>query len=243
MDRTGRTSAFRCVRDRCRGVLAVVLTAALGVGAGRTEPLPRAAVLLPPPRDAVVLFDGRDLSGWVKRGSGEPATWKVADGVMTAGGGDIVTKERFRDFQLHVEFKVPLMPNARGQGRGNSGVYLHGLYEIQVLDSYGLVPGTGDCGAIYGQTPPMANACRPPEEWQSYDILFRAPRYDESGKQIARPRVSVLQNGIWIHDNVEIQGPTTASMPGDPRQPGPIMLQDHGSPVQYRNLWVRPLGN
>jgi Domain of Unknown Function (DUF1080) len=195
----------------------------------------------PPPKDAIVLFDGRDLSGWARRGSEQPAGWKIEDGAAVAGGGDIVTKQTFTDFQLHVEFNVPLMPNARGQARGNSGVYLQGRYEIQVLDSFGLVPQNGDCGAIYGQTPPMVNACRPPGQWQTYDILFHAPRFDDGGRRIEKARVSVLQNGIWIQDDVEIEGGTTASMNTDPRQPGPIMLQDHGNPVRYRNVWLRRL--
>jgi hypothetical protein len=196
---------------------------------------------VPPPKGAVVLFDGRDLSGWQGRRADRPATWKIENGAMVAGGGDIRTRQTFTDFQLHVEFNVPNMPEARGQGKGNSGVYLQGLYEIQVLDSYGLVPQAGDCGAIYGQAPPMVNACRPPGEWQSYDIFFLAPRFDAAGKRTAKPRVSVLQNGIWIHHDVEIEGSTTAAMEGDPRQAGPIMLQDHGNPVRYRNIWLLPL--
>lgn len=194
-----------------------------------------------PPKDAIVLFGGRDTSAWIHRGSGKPCQWMVKEGAMEVRGGDIITKQNFTDFQLHVEFQIPYMPQARGQARGNSGVYLQGLYEIQVLDSYGLKPGMGDCGAIYGQKPPDVNACLPPGRWQTYDILFHAPQYDAQGRQIAKPRVSVLQNGIWIHDNVEINGPTVASMDRDPRQPGPIMLQDHGNPVRYRNIWIRPL--
>jgi hypothetical protein len=226
-----------------RAVAALLMLVGVGVSVVRAMPAPGDTPSVPPPSDAVVLFDGKDLSAWARRGSGAPATWKVENGVMTAGGGDIVTKQAFRDFQLHVEFRTPNMPDARGQGKGNSGVYLQGSYEIQVLDSYGLTPRNDDCGAIYGQAPPRVNACRPPEVWQSYDILFHAPRFDSEGKQIARARVSVLQNGIWIHDNVEITGPTTASMPRDVREPGPIMLQDHGNPVQYRNIWIRPLGS
>jgi hypothetical protein len=219
-----------------------VLLAAMTGGGSWAMPAPGETAMVPAPKDAVVLFDGKDLSGWIRRGRDTPATWKVEGGVMTAGGGDIRTKQSFGDFQLHVEFRTPHMPNARGQARGNSGVYLQGSYEIQVLDSYGLVPEKGDCGAIYGQAPPMVNACRPPEVWQSYDILFRAPRYDADGKLVEKPRVSVLQNGIWIHDNVAIEGATTASISRDLRGRGPILLQDHGNPVQYRNIWIRPLG-
>jgi hypothetical protein len=199
---------------------------------------------VPPPPNAVVLFDGRDLSGWVHPGSGAPARWRLVDSAMEVapGTGDIQTKPEFTDFQLHVEFNVPLMPNARGQARGNSGVYLQGLYEIQVLDSFGLTPGKGDCGALYGQAPPMVNASRPPEQWQTYDILFHAPRFDAAGKLAEKPRVSVLQNNIWIHDNVAIEGGVTASRTSDALQAGPILLQDHGNRVRYRNIWIRPLG-
>jgi 3-keto-disaccharide hydrolase len=195
------------------------------------------------PADATILFDGRDLSGWQHRGSGAPVKWKLVDEAVEVvpGTGDIQTKRPFSDFQLHVEFSVPLMLDAQGQARGNSGVYLQGLYEIQVLDSYGLQPGKGDCGAIYGQAPPMVNACRPPEQWQSYDILFHAPRFDAAGTLIEKPRVSVIQNGIWIQDNVSIDGRTTASLDAEPHQSGPILLQDHGNRVRYRNIWIRPL--
>jgi hypothetical protein len=198
---------------------------------------------VPPPPDAVVLFDGQDLSGWAQRGSDAPARWKVADREVEVvpGTGDIRTTRDFTDFQLHVEFNVPYMPDARGQARGNSGVYLQGSYEIQVLDSFGLNSQNNDCGAVYGQTPPMVNACRPPGEWQTYDILFHALRFDAAGQIAEKARVSVLQNNTWIQDNVSIEGPTTASMPRDVHQPGPIMLQDHGNRVKYRDIWVRPL--
>jgi Domain of Unknown Function (DUF1080) len=233
---------FSFARGVRHAAVAMVLASGIGLWLGhRVRAQDPSLSPAAPPKDAIVLFDGRDLSGWAQRRSGRPATWKIEDGAMVAGGGDIVTTQKFTDFQLHVEFNVPLMPNARGQARGNSGVYLQGRYEIQVLDSYGLVSQSGDCGAIYDQAPPMVNACRPPGQWQTYDILFHAPRFDEAGRRIARPRVSVLQNGIWIHDDVEIDGSTTASMNTDPREPGPIMLQDHGNPVRYRNVWLRPL--
>ena len=195
------------------------------------------------PSDAVVLFDGKDLSRWAKCGSDEPAAWKVENGCMEVrrGAGNICTRQKFTDCQLHVEFWLPLMADAKGQARANSGVYLQGRYEIQVLDSYGLKIGGGDCGAIYGVAPPMVNACRPPEQWQSFDIIFHAPRSDDKGNKTANARMTVLQNGILIHDNVEIPGSTTASMGTDARNPGPIMLQDHGCLVRYRNIWIRPL--
>ena len=193
------------------------------------------------PADAIVLFDGKDLSAWQHVGSGQPAGWKVESGYMEVRGGNICTKQKFADFQLHLEFWLPLMAEAKGQARANSGVYLQGRYEIQVLDSYGLESQTGDCGGIYGVAAPMVNACRPPEQWQSYDILFHAPRFDADGNQISKARVSVLHNGVWIHDNVEIPGSTAAAMGTDVKTSGPIMLQDHGCPLRYRNVWIRSL--
>lgn len=235
------------VRFRTRAFLAGAVMVALLTGGGRVSRAAGARVsgpaFVPPPPDAIVLFDGRDLAGWQQVRSATPARWKLAGGVLEVlpGTGDIRTKQQFSDFQLHVEFNEPYMPNARGQARGNSGVYLQGSYEIQVLDSYGLPSKNDDCGAVYGQTPPMVNACRPPGVWQTYDILFHAPRFDAAGQPIEKARVSVLQNNIWIQDNTAIDGPTRASMERDVRQAGPIMLQDHGCRVRYRNIWIRPL--
>ena len=196
-----------------------------------------------PPEAAVVLFDGRDLSNWTKLDGGEPA-WEVADGAMTvtAGEGDIVSRERFTDFLLHLEFMTPDMPDAAGQAKGNSGVFLQGRYEIQVLDSYGIdVPGMGDCGAIYNQFASLVNACKPPLEWQTYDVIFRAARVAESGEIEENARVTVLQNGIVIQNNVQIQGATGGATDGGAAEPGPLRLQDHGNSVKYRNIWVVPL--
>ena len=192
------------------------------------------------PADAVALFDGKGLSEWVKVDSGGPAEWKLENDFMEIRGGSIRTKREFTDCQLHVEFWLPLMADKTGQGRANSGVYLQGRYEVQVLDSYGLKGQSNDCGGIYGVAAPMVNACRPPEQWQTFDIFFRAPRF-ESGKQVSNARISALHNGVWIHDNVEIPGETTASAGGDAAKPGPIMLQDHGNPIRYRNVWIREL--
>jgi hypothetical protein len=195
------------------------------------------------PRDAIVLFDGKDLSQqFVMCGSDKAPTWKIENGYCQPQGGDICSKQLFNDCQLHVEFWVPYMPNATGQARGNSGVFFMGFtYEIQILDSYELKPGAGDCGAIYSYTPPMVNACRPPEQWQSYDMVFHAPRFDAEGKKTANARITVLQNGVLIHDNAEFPGPTPNHSAADPKGPGPIQLQDHGYPVRFRNVWVRPL--
>jgi len=195
------------------------------------------------PENAVVLFDGKDLSNWRTRG-GDPAGWEVADGVITVAGGtgDIVTKEKFTDFMLHLEFMEPDMPEAKGQGKGNSGVYLQGRYEIQVLDSYGIeVPGMGDCGAIYDQFAPLINACKPPLQWQTYDMVFRSARLDDSGQVVDQARITLLQNGVVIHNNVEVKGPTGGAMDDRVGKPGPLLLQNHGNPVKYRNIWIVPL--
>ncbi len=195
----------------------------------------------PAPDNAVVLFNGEDLSNWTKR-EGEPAVWRIEDGAMTPAGGDIMTKATFTDFYLHVEFRTPDMPEATGQAKGNSGVYLAGRYEIQVLDSYGWeVPGMGDCGAMYGQYAPLVSACKPALEWQAYDVVFRGARLDESGNVRERVRVTVLQNGIVIHNNVELPGVTAGAIDDKEGVPGPLLLQDHGHPVQYRNIWIVPL--
>lgn len=195
----------------------------------------------PIPADAVVLFDGKDLSQWTYV-DGSPANWKVQDGWAEARGGNIRSKQEFGDHQLHVEFWLPVMNGAQGQGRANSGVYLQGSYEIQVLDSYGLKPGPGDCGAIYGVGPAMVNACRPAGTWQSFDIFFRAPKFNADGSKAADARVTILQNGVLIHEHAAIPGPTAAGIERDITKPGPVMLQDHGNPVRFRNIWVRPLG-
>lgn len=207
---------------------------------------PQALPSAPPPPGAVVLFDGKDLSSWTRRGGGA-ATWKIADGAAVAGGGDILTRRNFGDYRLHVEFNVPSLPDKRGQARGNSGVYMQGRFEVQVLDSYGPAlapgakPGKDDCGAIYGQAAPRVNATLPPGIWQTYDIWFRAPRFDKDGTLREKPRLTVIQNGVKIHDNVAVEGGTRAGLGESDSQQGPILLQDHGNPVRYRNIWLVPM--
>jgi len=212
-----------------------------GCSSGAPKPIFKGAECIP--ADAIVLFDGTDLSNWAKRGSGEPAAWKVENGYMEVvpGTGDIVSKELFQDYQLHIEFWLPLMADSRGQGRSNSGVYMQGRYEIQVLDSYELDSRDDDCGGIYKLAKPMINACRPPENWQTYDAYFVAPKFNENGVKTRNARLSVLFNNVWIHHDLEIPGPTGGEIDHNFSEPGPIMLQDHGNLVRFRNVWIRPL--
>jgi hypothetical protein len=198
--------------------------------------------LLPPP-GAVILFNGQDLSNWKTR-QGEAAGWRVEDGITTVVSrtGDIVSNQQFGDCYLHLEFRCPNMPEATGQAKGNSGVFMQGRYEIQVLDSYNLGrPGKGDCGAIYNQHAPLQNACRPPLEWQTYDIVFRAARVDEAGNVTENARITLLHNGLTVHNNVEMQGVTGGTIDQNVGEPGPLLLQDHRDEVSYRNIWYVPL--
>lgn len=198
------------------------------------------------PSDAVIVFDGTDLSNW-RDAEGGQARWRVRDGYMESvpDSGYIFSAGKFGDVQLHVEWATPVPASGRGQGRGNSGIFLMGLFEVQVLDSFENETYTdGQAGAIYGQHPPLVNACLPPGEWQSYDIVFRRPHFHEDGS-IARPaRITVLHNGILVQDNVTIWGPTTwLQHRAYERQADklPVSLQDHGNPVRYRNIWLREL--
>lgn len=211
-----------------------------------TRPQPR--VVTPPtdgapPSDAVVLFDGRDLSGWT--GSGGPAGWQVVGGYMEVvpGTGNIQSKAEFGDCQLHLEFACPAEVKGESQGRGNSGVFMMARYEIQVLDCYdNPTYADGTTAAIYGEYPPLVNAARPPGVWQTYDIIWRAPRFD--GDQLVRPaKATVLWNGIVVHHAVKLTGPTThrAVLDYAPHGPGPLLLQDHGDLVRFRNIWYREL--
>jgi hypothetical protein len=198
-----------------------------------------------PPSDAVVLFDGTSLAGWSAVRGGE-AGWKVENGYMEAapGTGDIQTKQQFGDCQLHVEWAAPTVVKGESQGRGNSGVFLMGIYEIQVLDCYdNPTYSDGTTAAIYGQYPPLVNACRKPGEWQTYDIIWVGPRFD--GDKVTRPAsVTVLHNGVVVHHATQLNGPTShRSAPAyQPHaEEGPLRLQDHGDLVRYRNIWYRPL--
>lgn len=206
----------------------------------------RAAAPVPAPSDAVVLFNGVDLSQW-RNAEGGPAGWVARNGAMEAvpGAGYVFTREEFGDVQLHLEWAAPTPPKDSGQGRGNSGVFLMGEYEVQVLDSYhnDTYPD-GQAGAAYGQYPPLVNAALPPGEWQSFDIVFRRPRFDSGGVLVAPARLTAFQNGILIHEDVAFWGPTNwlqTNRYTAGRERGPIGLQDHGNPVRYRNVWVRRL--
>ena len=198
------------------------------------------------PSDAVALFDGKDLSKWQGRDGGE-AKWKVDNGEMlvTPKSGNIRTKDEFRDVQLHIEWMQPKGTQGKGQGRGNSGVFFMGMYELQVLDSHeNQTYADGMAGSMYGQHPPLVNPIRPQGEWQTYDAVFRAPRY-ENGKLVKPARVTVFFNGVLVLDNVELIGTTKhkalASYPDEHPEKGPIELQDHGNPLRFRNIWVREL--
>lgn len=180
-----------------------------------------------PPLGAIVLFDGKATA--------ELKNARVtSEGLLQVG---TETTRPFRDFCLHVEFRTPLMPSARGQGRGNSGVYLQGRYEVQILDSFGLVSQNNDCGSLYKQRPPLLNMCFPPGIWQTYEIDFRAARFDQSGKKCENAKITVWHNGIKIHKNLELTDKTGAGAAEGP-EPRPIKFQDHGDPVVYRNLWI-----
>ena len=191
-----------------------------------------------PPEGAVVLFDG-SLDGWTNR-EGNGAEWKVVDDVMEVvpGTGDIGSVEVFQDHYLHLEFMLSDMPDATRQRKANSGVFLQGRYEIQVLDSSGWhVPGLGDCGALYDQYAPLSNACRRALEWQTYDALFRAPRCE--GKIVKEnARLTLIHNGVVVHNNVEIPFPTGAPTDMNVQLPGHLRLQDHGNLIWYRNIWA-----
>ena len=196
-----------------------------------------------PPEGAVVLFDGSSLDQWQSRDASKPATWKLLpEGVMEpAKSGDVVSKEKFGDHILHLEFRLPYMPRDFGQARANSGVYLQTRYETQVLDSYGLEGLDNECGGFYQICRPLVNMCAPPLQWQSYDITFHAAKLGADGKKTANARVTVIHNGVVIHDNFELPHVTPGGLNNTEGEPAGLLLQDHGNPVQYRNIWVKRL--
>jgi len=198
------------------------------------------------PSDAVILFDGRDLAQWTDA-KGQPAKWKVENGYMeiVPKTGSIRTVKGFGDCQLHVEWMAPSPARGEGQDRGNSGVFLMDTYEVQVLDGYGnMTYADGTAAAIYGQYPPLVNACRPPGEWQTYDIVFHRPRFDQDGKVTAPARMTIFHNGVLVHDNDVLTGPTAHKARPPYKMHAdrlPISLQDHDHPVRYRAIWLREL--
>jgi len=190
------------------------------------------------PSDATVLFDGKTMDAWE---NGEK--WKIDDGIATAAGGTITSKAKFGDCKLHLEFATPAEVKGSGQGRGNSGVYLMGRYEVQILDSYdNTTYFDGQCGAIYKEQPPIVNACRKPGEWQAYDIIFTAPRFEEDGSLRTPGYVTVLHNGVLIQNHFELLGATSYTEPAKysrHAEKEPMQIQFHGNPVRFRNIWIR----
>jgi hypothetical protein len=202
-----------------------------------------------PPADAVVLFDGKDLSNWTDT-KGQLSTWVVRDGYMESvkGAGYIKSRQEFGSVQLHVEFATPSVVTGAGQGRGNSGVFLQGQYEVQVLDSYeNTTYPDGQCGALYGRAVPLVNASCKPGLWQAYDIIYHRPTFDQSGKVTKKAVFTVIHNGILIQDHVALEGgtgwigPHTITDYTPHGDKGPLMFQDHNNPVRFRNVWIREL--
>lgn len=194
-------------------------------------------------KDKIILFDGTSLDAFDFFEPKSKGPWKLHDGIMTVdpGAGDVASREKFRDHFLHLEYQVPYMPDKTGQYRGNSGVFLQGIYELQVLDSYGVENfGDDDNGSFYKYSKALVNASLPPLEWQSLDVAFRGPRLDADGNITEYPRATVFLNGILIHNNVELTRPT-GGFYEEFWEWGPLILQDHGDPVSYRNIWVQPL--
>jgi len=191
----------------------------------------------PPQPDSIVLFPGPLALQWRGANGGEPR-WQVNDNTLLVvpGSGDLISRHRFGDAFLHLEFLLPHEPHRGGQDRANSGVFLQGRYELQLLDSWEVDrPGPGDCGALYRQAAPLLDACRAPGQWQSLDVIFRSARRDEPA------RLTALLNGMVIHNNLVVLGPTAGALDDDVVAPGPLRLQDHGSAVAFRNIWLLPL--
>jgi hypothetical protein len=215
------------------------------------DPKPYNAKQAKPPKGAIVLFDGTEktLKNWTS-GNGKPTKWKLVEGALESvrGGGYLQSKQEFGSCRLHVEFATPKEVKGSGQGRGNSGVFLMGQYEIQVLDSYkNITYPDGQCGALYGRAKPLVNASRGPGEWQTYDVTFHRPIFNDEGKVTRKAKFHVTHNGHVIHDNLELsggtgwRGPHSISEYKKHGDKGPLKMQDHGNPVRFRNVWVKPI--
>lgn len=240
-------------------LLAVVIVICAQLGMAQTQMAPQDTEVWDPeplyvstsekkaPSDAIVLFDGRSLSQWVSTKDGQSAPeWRVEDGFLTVvkGKGDIQTKQHFGDCQLHIEWRTPTEIEGDGQWRGNSGIFMQGLYEIQILDSYkNPTYANGQAASLYKQRAPLVNATKPPGEWQTYDIVWTAPRFDEKGKLISKARITLFHNGVLVQNNVELEGPTLYIGKPSYQAHGdlPLLIQDHDNPVSFRNIWIRPL--
>jgi hypothetical protein len=208
--------------------------------AGTMPALAQQCITTAPPKDAIVLIKGSDTSQW-KSQDGGPCRWPAEDGVMTVQHANIMTRREFGDVQLHIEFQIPPRTGQSGRGHGNSGVYLHGDYELQVIDSHGQpLHFRASCGCVYKEAAPLVDASLPAGKWQSFDVLFRAPHYDKDGKLLKKARMTVLHNGIYIHDNIEVNA-TPGGLTDNFKNTGPLWLQMHGHPVRYRNIWIREL--
>jgi hypothetical protein len=210
---------------------AITITTPDGKAMGTAKKVMRKSPTLgaKPPEDAIVMFDGTSGDGWHGRISD--------DGLLMQGA---TCKEQLKSQHLHLEFCLPYMPESRGQGRGNSGLYVVGRYEIQMLDSFGLEGKSNECGGLYKASEPVVNMCFPPLSWQTYDVDFTAPEFDGEGKKVANARITVRHNGVVIHNDVELPGPTPGGKGGAESDPGSVFLQDHGNPVRYRNIWAVP---
>jgi len=209
---------------------AITVMSKEGVTIGRLKKVTRKSPTLgkKPPKGAVVLFDGTSVKNFVKG--------KMTDeGLLMQG---TMSKQKFQGFKLHMEFLLSFMPHARGQGRSNSGVYMQGRYEVQILDSFGLEGKHNECGGIYSVNPPSVNMCLPPLQWQTYDVEFTPAKFDDAGKKTANARMTVRHNGVLIHEDVEVPKSTTAARYKEGPTPGPIYIQNHGNPLRFRNIWV-----
>lgn len=223
----------------------------------KDRPLPpkvptKGAVQVAPPADAIILFDGTDMDAFKNAKDGSPVNWDIADGVVTIPSkqkvkrnNSIQTKENFSDFQLHIEWKTPNTPDDKVAYKGNSGLYFMWKYELQIYNSWdNPIYADGQAAAIYGQTPPLVNASVKPGEWQSYDVVFEVPKFDESGRLLKKAHMTVFHNGVLVHNRTPLTGPTAHKKvkPYVAHAPeGPIAIQDHSSPVSYRNIWIRRL--